>query len=493
MITFIFLKILLFGFCSTAETSTDLNIKESSVKTNPISKKAFPVKKSLTSIQSTSVVGEKNISEQKAFLVEREDAGEQSVPIVEKESINEENTLTVEEDADVHNESVTEKKETSEQSKSSLNQEDPSETISSEEIIKSNLNSYSLDIRKNEDFAIFWKTAFKGNTFIGKRRKAFVAIVENYVKFKWQIIDSLSIYNEGLIMGRSGFSQSVYERRDRSSGFHPVESYFDMNISPLALKFGIVKQDFLKAPLLITDKAFISLIPQLSFDFQDKAKLDLIFQSAIANNASEFIQKQPQLNTLPPLFLTSSVFLDMKEALSLNIKEKLTAFYYTRNLSPATALASKFYGNSTNDGTQSNARFESGFLGLYNSLSVQKVLLKNWMFEIGGDFIHNFLASDKHNQGKKLYGSIYYNYRDFIEWNFIAEYFSNQADTSVAYFSSELYGHNNREGVRFALQSHFYNSGLTLGLSYVESRTINGPPDHSYAVALFLKSNYVPI
>ena len=510
MIIFIFFEILLLSFFPSTANSTNLSIKEtpskiayqasekaSSVKKTSIDtqedtsdKKALSVEKESTLEQNTSDIERKSTDAKKAFLIEEKPIFEQNVSDVEKESAKENKTSTAKKEEEAENPSAIEE-EVNEQNTSSSNQDNLSEMKPNEDI-KSNLESFLTDVKKNEYITVSWKTAFKGKTFMSRLRTDFVAIAENYIKFNWQVTDFLSVYNEGLIMGRNGFSQSVYERSDRRSGFHLIESYFDMKISPLALKFGIVKQDFLKAPLLITDKPFTSLIQQLSFDLGNKAKLALVFQEAITNNAMEFIRKEPNLNKWPPLFLTSSLFLDLKDILSLNIKEKLTAFHY-RNLSSSVAYASKFYGNNTNKGSESDSQFEYDFLGLYNSLKLQKTLSKNWMIEVGGDFIHNFFAPETYNQGGKLQGSIYHNYKDFTELNFSAEYFFNQPDSSVAYFNSELYGHNDREGVRFVLQSHFYSSGLTFGLSYVESRTIKGSPDHSYAVTVFLKSNYVSI
>ena len=114
--------------------------------------------------------------------------------------------------------------------------------------------------------------------------------------------------------------------------------------------------------------------------------------------------------------------------------------------------------------------------------------------EFGNDFIYNFLAPENHRMGERYYGALYHNYEDFMEFKFTLEYFGNESDTSVAFFNSELYGHNDRYGFLVNLQSHLYSSGITLGFSYVRSWPINPSvkkEEHTYIFSV--KTNYMPI
>lgn len=465
MFKIIFLKILLLGFFySNSEDAKALTVNES----------------------SKQLAGQKNLNQGDRLAESIEEflsAGEKFAS-QEKESANQEKKI-----ADQKGKSI------SEQGTSSFDQENLNEIRMDESTISSDLPSYLPEAEKSKDIEAFWKSAFKLRAFSGRPTIDFTSGIEFYGKLRWKIVDFLSFYNEGLIIGRSGFIQSIYERVDRRSGLHLIESYFDLDTSFLTFRFGNIKQDFLEAPLLITDKTFSSLIQKLSFDLQDNVKLTIFLQEAITDNAVESIVREAQLNKWVPLFFTSSFFFDFNNVFDLNIKEKLTAFYMT-NLSPAIAEGSLIYGNNI-DYMESDSRFKYGFLGIYNSLNFQKILSNNWVIEIGGDIIYNFLASNTYNQGDRVYSSLYHNYEDFVELRLIGEYFANQSDTSVAYFNSELYGHNNREGFRLAFQSHFYSSGLTLGLSYTGSWPINEKGSafkgFSSATAVFLKSNYVPI
>ena len=339
------------------------------------------------------------------------------------------------------------------------------------------------------------KTVFKMKVFSDESRSDAMFSTELYGRLRWQVLDKLSFYNQVILIGRSGFIQSLYDRGDRKNGLHLIESYFDIELPSFEIRVGNIKQDFLKAPFLVTDKTFPSLMEKISFKIDKDIKLSLLFQQAIMDNSVESVKREGQLIRGFPLFLTSSLFLDWESFLETNIEEKLT-FFYMYNLSPALADRSRILGNTVNY-EDSDSRFKYNFFGFYNRLAFYKKLSDKWILSLGGDLIYNFLAPDAFNQGERLYSSLYYNYQDVVEFKLTGEYFANQSDTSIAYFNSELYGHNNRIGGLASLTAHFYNSGMTLSLSYIGSDAINGghksATGFASTIALVLMSNYMSV
>ena len=339
------------------------------------------------------------------------------------------------------------------------------------------------------------KTVFKMKTFSDDPSSYAIFSTEFYGRLRWQVLESLSFYNQAVLIGRSGFTQSRYDRGDRKNGLHLIESYFDIEISSFQIRIGNIKQDFLQAPLLVTDKTFPSLFEKVSFKVDENIKLSLLFQQAVMDNSVESFNREAQKIRGFPVFLTSSLFLDWENFMETNIEEKLT-FFYMYNLSPALADRSNILGNTVNY-YDSDSRFKYNFFGFYNKLAIYKKLSDKWIWSLGGDIIYNFLAPDAFNQGERFYSSLYYNYQDIIEFKFTGEYFANQSDTSVAYYNSELYGHNNRIGGLASLTAHFYKSGMTLSLSYIGSDAINGghktATGFASTVALVLMSNYMSV
>ncbi|MGI9548795.1 MAG: hypothetical protein ACR2M7_02285 [Bdellovibrionales bacterium] len=354
--------------------------------------------------------------------------------------------------------------------------------------------STEQEIKGTKGLKADWKTNFKINVFSDRSTTNSILSTEIYGKINWELIDSFSFYTEGLVIGRSGFTQSIYDRTDRKNGLYLLEGYFDIILSEnVFFRFGSVRQDFLQAPLVITDKTFPSLIQNITLPFFEDSKISFIFQQSIPDNATEAVKRETQVVKWTPFFLTSSVFLDLVGS-KMSLQEKFTTFYFT-NLSAAVAELGRIRGN-TIDLMGSDSQFKYKFFTMHNNINLQIPFLENWIFELGGDFLINILAPNSYNQGERAYLSLYHNYRNFLEVKFSGEYFANQSDTSVAYYNSEVYGHNNRVGGLFKLETHLYNSGVTLGMAYVYSQPIN-PRKSSIGEAnsfsVFLGTNYVSI
>ena len=359
------------------------------------------------------------------------------------------------------------------------------------------------DYLSDKKFDAYWRADFKVYTLKDKTTINTISSTEVYGKMQWFLFNNFSIYIQGLIIGRNGFSQSIYDREDRRSGFHFLEGFLKYkHSSDFEILFGNINQDFLQTPLLMTDKTFPGVIEKVNFYLFENLTGQWVFQQAIPDNATESVRRAPQLVSTP-FFFTQSLFLNATKLpflssipllSKLTLKEKLTSFYFT-NLSPAIADRGRLYGNSISHiGSDSDFKFK--YYGFYNSLVLQTVMGSQWIAEFGLDFLHNLGATDTYNQGERSYFSLYHNFRDKIELKTTLEYFANQSDSSIAYYNSEIYGHNNRVGVGLKLESHFYQSGLNLGVSYRYSqpieklRTIQG---EGHYLLVYIGTNYVSI
>lgn len=174
--------------------------------------------------------------------------------------------------------------------------------------------SETSEFDEDKDFSLFWKAVFEAKVFSASHASQVMMGTEIYGKVKWRIMDRFYIYNEALFVGRTGFTGSIYDRADRGSNVYPVESYFNWGpLSFLTLRLGLIKQDFLKAPLLITDKTFSGVIQKVSFfDWPDKATLSLFLQQAIVNSPKEFAKQESEIVKFAPMFLQPLYFWMLK-------------------------------------------------------------------------------------------------------------------------------------------------------------------------------------
>ena len=356
----------------------------------------------------------------------------------------------------------------------------------------------SLDFQKIEGLSAFWKTDFITKFLSDQHETCFIGMPGFYGKLNWELLDAVSFHTQTVFIGPRGFCQSVFERDDRR-GWHFLDYFIQGDISPrLSLKLGIIKQDFLSAPLLMTDKSLYSLVARYSLNLPSDNELFLLFQTAIANSLGLFTEDYHK--TRIPSFITASTVFQTKRLLNSSIKNIFTLWHYN-NLSPAIAKNSQRLGNHLDKSRlgqdDADSIFQYKFFGLHNHLKLKKNLSDLWILEMGGEFLHNFSPPPTYNKGARIYSSIYHNYKNIMELKGSMAFFANQSDSSVAYYSSEIYGRNNRKGFLTKAESHFFNSGLTLGASFVYSRPINPnkPPFTGPALSLsvFLKTDYIAI
>ena len=354
----------------------------------------------------------------------------------------------------------------------------------------------SLDEEEEEikNFSAFWKAAFKGQSFGADYRLNAIFITEFYGKLQWNILDTISVNAKALFISRNGFTSSIYERGDRKDGrLYFLEGFLKWNFLPhFFVKMGTIQQSFLNAPLLITDTSFPSIIGGWAMQNQ-YADFSVLLQSAIPDNA-ESVNRPNQLGGVP-LFLTSSVLLHSSNVFFQSDIKEIFSLYYYHNLSSDVADNSKIYGN-TIIGLGESSAFDHGFFGLHNNINFKRPLSDLWIMELGWEFLYNFKAPALYNEGTRFYSSFYHNYKNFMELRLKGEVFANQADTSVAYYNSEIYGHNDRLGVLASIQSHLYQSGLTLEASFVYSQPINnkaGSLGPAYSITLSMMTNYLAI
>lgn len=370
-----------------------------------------------------------------------------------------------------------------------------SEQGKEQDFISSDMFPYLVEFQEEGSIQAYWKVAFKPKAFYNRTTVNTNISAEIYGKVRWELVEDLSFHTQILVLGRNGFTQSIYDRDDRVRGLNLLEGFFEWEASSdLSLKIGNIQQNFLIAPLLISDRTFPSVMGELSLANNDQ--LSLLFRVAIPDNSSESVQRETQIIKGVPLFLISSLMFHSSDFLfDSSVRETFSLFHYY-NLSPAVADKSRIYGNTIKR-TGSDSTFAYPYLGLHNNISVQKLLSKFWIIELGLEFVYNFLAPDTKNEGMRIYSSLYHNYNNFMELKLIGELFANQSDSSVAYYNSETYGHNNRKGFLTKLQSHFYNSGITVGADFVYSDPINDPDKSpigsAFSFSVFLKTNYVSI
>ena len=318
-----------------------------------------------------------------------------------------------------------------------------------------------------------------------------------YAQLNWELNPSLSFYSKALFIGTSGTTSSLYGRADRQKGLHLLSAVFTYKRnSAFSINFGNIQQSFLQAPLLITDKTFSSLKINWFLDhwFKKLPSALALVQLSIPSNAEQ-VQNIGQIIKGFPLFAVASLQLKNFSVSDLPFKFfnyfNLWMYY---NIPPAVVFNSRVYGNLTDGQSSSESIFLEDFYGLHNHWGLKAVFSQSWAGDLAYEYIKN-LGSAEGNQGDRLHASLYYNYQDFVEIKGTLEYFKNQHNSAIAFYNSEIYGHNNRKGFLARIQFYFYESGVSLGASAVFAQSLLNPAaiGDSISAEVFLTSHYLKI
>ena len=262
----------------------------------------------------------------------------------------------------------------------------------------------------------------------------------------------------------------------------------------MSLQIGAINQDYLSAPLLVSDQAFLSALVGYSH-IRSKYEWQVVVQQSMPSVINSF----RRLNEIADSPYFSSLFLygEWLPSDHYSFKGHLTTFYFT-SLPSFIAYQSKTYGNTV-FGEKSSADFAYSYYGFNGDISTQIHVLPELYLSLGYNGVINLSAPFEKAYGERIY---LITDMDFWKWTKLysrLEYFYNNSDSTPAYFNSEIYGHNDRKGFLTELKAFFPKGNFEVGLRYVFSSSIQqevtrsslGAKQHSLMV--FVSSRYLSI
>ena len=103
----------------------------------------------------------------------------------------------------------------------------------------------STDLSKID---FFWKASFQIQNFNDETTTNGVISTKIYGDLKWDLTEEFSFQSQALFIGRNGFTQSIYDREDRSRGLYLLESFLSGSLEILffPLNLEILNRVFYK-------------------------------------------------------------------------------------------------------------------------------------------------------------------------------------------------------------------------------------------------------
>ena len=313
-------------------------------------------------------------------------------------------------------------------------------------------------------------------------------------KFLTRFYPSLFARVEFELMTGSGSVQEIFKRVGEINGIRHREIFFLWTASRwLALQFGAINQKFLNAPLLMASNPFLSVVQNINMDSGENYDLLLKFQQAVPNTFSDSNSIYTQGISKTPLFATGSLIWNYHPKSFYTIKTYNTFFHF-HHLPNDIANASSAYGNTPAAGDV--AIFKYDYTGFYLSVEPLVQLLPNTGVQLKAHYIHNLMVKEQNLNKGLLYGiQIPIDLTENTRITPGFEYFTNQPDSSVAYYNSEWYGHNNRTGYAVEVTVNLYDHNIEIGMRYMNTHSLREQAviqEQDYFL-LFFRTNYAKI
>jgi len=343
-----------------------------------------------------------------------------------------------------------------------------------------------------EDVA--WKMSVTNRNYFDESASQIVLQPKLYGLLNHSFLPTVDFSVAYLLDTRVGATQSTYIRKKSNSPIYPAHMYVSIRplvSRPLFVRGGLVNQEFLNAPLFITDWAFIGLQQEYILHneilLQYVDNLKLVVQQAIpsSDTSLEYLEQVQKVATFYTASLFASAFIQNQAQTTAN----LTAFRFN-NLSSVTAAHGRIYGNDVHPdyvGSDADEEFLYPFYGLYTRVTSRYNVFPELGVELDASFLWNIGATLGASQrieddGRDTSGAFGYNMwlglhipiaRE-VMMVLNLEYFNNDSNTAPAYYNSDRYVGTGRYGVIVGVKSIFEKYNVFFNLQYA---TIRSNPD----------------
>ncbi len=355
---------------------------------------------------------------------------------------------------------------------------------------------YKVDDKDiSSDFKVdsFWRSHIEGSFFSNRESRERLMKVKLYGKFDLEFNSYIFARFEPYLTIQEGEVQRRRFVRPESAIIQMQEGFFDIRpMEGLSLQVGAINQEYLSSPLLLADRPFLSALVGYSH-IRESYEVQTVLQQSMPSIVNSF-RRYNEIAEAP--YLTSLfTYGEWIPSDYYSFKGHITGFYFTR-LPSFIAHQSKSFGNTVL-GTQSSAEFAYSYYGINADLSSQIRVAPELYVSFGYNGLMNMGAPIERAWGERVYGILDMDFWRWAKFYTRFEYFYNNSDSAPAYFNSEVYGHNDRQGFLAELKAFFPDGNFEVGFRYVLSLPIqqrifsSALGDRQNSFMIFVSSRYL--
>lgn len=338
---------------------------------------------------------------------------------------------------------------------------------------------------------VHWKMSVTNHNYFDASGNRILLASKLYGLLNHSFLPTVDFSTEYVLDTREGAIQSDRVRRKSKNQIHPNHMYLSvqpMESEPLFVRTGMINQEVLNAPLLISDWTFLGfqaeylLHNEKLFQYVDNFKIVLQYTIPSSDTGLDYLQQIQDI----AVFYTASLFTSSFIRNQIKTDGSLTAFYY-KDLSAEAANYGVKYGNEVRFSSSLSAadpEFPYPFVGLYARGKARYNLFPELGLEIDTSLLWNIGAIDGANDriknGEQNIKASAIGYNVWMGFHIpIAkkvimvlnlEYFDNGRNASPAYYNSDRYVGSGKKGVILGLKSVFEEYNVFFDLQYATIR-----------------------
>jgi hypothetical protein len=348
----------------------------------------------------------------------------------------------------------------------------------------SNNYEYREDLFDSKEGQVetIWRARIYGESTALETQSAQIGGFDLFAESKYQMLETLEarVFLRGKF--EAGRSQSFFGDIEPANGILVREAAVKYQPADVfQVKGGVINQDWLDMPLLVSRQSFPGVNAELSYAFTEEFKIGAVSQYAIPT--SQTLAPRTVGAEATPSFVTQTLYAKWSDR-SLNAYISGNLYEYN-SLPSFVAFESQKYGNTLyasgpgNPGVIggiNNSRFNYDFKGWFTtaggSIRMNALLEPHAYVNI----IKNEQAPETFNDGQIMGIGSKFHMNDYI-LSLAYENFFAESDVVPAYYNSWALGNTNGKGNGFDMWIQFKKKNFRLRAQYYQADVINSGDD----------------
>lgn len=323
---------------------------------------------------------------------------------------------------------------------------------------------------KEGQLEVIWRSRIYGESTALETQSAQIGGFDLFAETKYQLLEDLEarVFLRGKF--EAGRSQSFFGDLEPANAILVREAAIKYTPADFFnVKAGVINQDWLDMPLLVSRQSFPGANAELSYQITEELKTGFVSQYLIPT--SQTLAPRTVGPEATPTFTTQSLYLKWSERdFSAHASGHL---YEYNNLPSFVAFESQKRGNSLQQiNGPNNSRFSYNFSGWFTSVGFNYRINSLWEPLAYYNVIKNNDAPETYNDGQLIGLGSKFHTNNYVYSFFYENYFA-ESDVVPSYYNSWAYGNTNKEGNGFELGMQFKKKNFRVRAQYYDAKVLN--------------------